>query len=370
MFWGNTLNGYYAHVVGAYVDRVDNGTYPQFSPPGGLGYCRSSTIGGVPGPSNWDGNSSGQQGWPCLDGIGRGQGDLLSGNLPNLCDSTLGSGTPGGCGSGTYTGVWPNQYLEPVYEWLDSWTPVSGYGTNFWSSGDSVTVQNRDFYLSSDVGSGSDCTGFTGASGVGCGTLASRPANCTAGPGGTYGGSPTGSAGAAYWATDQGNWNQSGSGGQGELYVCTASGSPGTWTLYYTPYTYPHPLVGGQAVTPTFNPGSESHSGSLTVTISSTSGTVLCHGTGSSPATNGDGSTCSSGSAITTNSGTNCVASSTVCGDITVSTTQTQYAVAGSSSLTDSGIQNATYTILTATQAGGVASGVGLASGTAIKPYQ
>jgi len=95
---------------------------------------------------------------------------------------------------------------------------------------------------------------------------------------------------------------------------------------------------------------------------------VICHGTGSSPATNGDGSTCSSGSAITTNSGTNCVASSTVCGDITVSTTQTQYAVAGSASLTDSSIQSATYTILSASQAGGVASGVGLASGTAIKP--
>jgi len=125
-----------------------------------------------------------------------------------------------------------------------------------------------------------------------------------------------------------------------------------------------------QADTPTFNPGGESHSGALTVTMSSTSGTVICHGTGSSPATNGDGSTCATGTPITTNSGTNCVASSTVCGDITVSTTQTQYAVAGSASLTDSGIQSATYTILSASQAGGVASGVGLASGTAIKPYQ
>jgi len=133
---------------------------------------------------------------------------------------------------------------------------------------------------------------------------------------------------------------------------------------------YPDPLQGGttQADTPTFDPGTESHSGSLTVTISSTSGTVLCHGTGSSPATNGDGATCASGSAITTNSGTNCVASSTVCGDITVSTTQTQYAVAGSATLTDSNTANATYTILTSTQASGVAPGVGLAKDTAIKP--
>lgn len=66
---------------------------------------------------------------------------------------------------------------------------------------------------------------FTGATGAGYGTLASRPSSCTAGVG--------------YWATDQGNWNQSGSGGQGELYTCTATN---TWTLYYTPYTYPNPL--------------------------------------------------------------------------------------------------------------------------------
>jgi hypothetical protein len=28
------------------------------------------------------------------------------------------------------------------------------------------------------------------------------------------------------------------------LYVATATD---TWTLYYTPYTYPHPLAGGEA---------------------------------------------------------------------------------------------------------------------------
>ena len=40
----------------------------------------------------------------------------------------------------------------------------------------------------------------------------------------------------------QGSWNQRGSGQQGQLYVCT---STDTWTLHYTPYTYPHPLVQG-----------------------------------------------------------------------------------------------------------------------------
>lgn len=72
---------------------------------------------------------------------------------------------------------------------------------------------------------------FTGATGVGSGTLANRPATCTTGTG--------------YWATDQGNWNTTGS--SGVFYKCT---SPNTWTLYYTPLTYPHPLRGGVSVAP------------------------------------------------------------------------------------------------------------------------
>lgn len=67
---------------------------------------------------------------------------------------------------------------------------------------------------------------FTGASGVGSGTLANRPAACTTGVG--------------YWATDQGTWNTLGT--DGLFYKCT---STNTWTLFYTPLTYPHPLRGG-----------------------------------------------------------------------------------------------------------------------------
>ena len=81
-----------------------------------------------------------------------------------------------------------------------------------------------------------DSAGAGGAAytvGTGHGTLANRPTTCTTGVG--------------YWATDQGNWNASGVAGprgysNGQLYVCTATN---TWTLSYTPYTYPHPLITG-----------------------------------------------------------------------------------------------------------------------------
>ena len=71
-----------------------------------------------------------------------------------------------------------------------------------------------------------------GTVGVFCGTLANRPATCTVGQG--------------YWATNQSCSNLTGMVGvnpasplDGILYKCTATN---TWTEYYTPLPYPHPL--------------------------------------------------------------------------------------------------------------------------------
>jgi hypothetical protein len=69
-----------------------------------------------------------------------------------------------------------------------------------------VPRENREFWQQK--------VPFDGTVGMGVGPRSARPATCTKGVG--------------YWATDE-----------RRLYRATATN---TWTLYYTPYTYPHPL--------------------------------------------------------------------------------------------------------------------------------
>jgi hypothetical protein len=144
----------------------------------------------------------------CIDAPGRGAGNYISGTTP----------TPTG---------WVNEALDPVYEWGD--THTGSMGSPVVQGRTEDLIANRDYYFQvSASANSSPASPFNGTSGTGYGTLANRPTTCT--------------SGVAYWATDQGNWNQSGSGGQGELFKCTATN---TWALSYTPYTYPHPLTGG-----------------------------------------------------------------------------------------------------------------------------
>lgn len=149
----------------------------------------------------------------CADQGGRGAGNYVSGSTPSPASAL-------------------SQALDPIYEW-DNTADNLNHG-NF-ASDTGRTIANRDWYTDGSNGTPhaqtSSTSPFNGTSGVGFGTLANRPATCTPNVG--------------YWATDQGTWNQSGNSfGQGEFFVCTATN---TWTLHYTPYTYPHPLTIGTA---------------------------------------------------------------------------------------------------------------------------
>jgi hypothetical protein len=223
LVWGNTWDKVYKMIYHFQLTRKNNTTYTQAATPNGWGYA-GTQFNGV--GSNWDGGTAlgtdTLRGYPCLDQAGRGQGDLITGAFPNKVNSTTG------------TIRWPNQALEPIYIWNNSGSIVPGWG-DFVVGNDTGgrVVADRDYYLPASGQQTSSTSPFNGTSGTGWGTLANRPTTCT--------------PGVAYFATDQGSWNTSTSnpygvqqnGADGVLYKATATN---TWTQYYVPYTYPHPL--------------------------------------------------------------------------------------------------------------------------------
>lgn len=137
--------------------------------------------------------------------------------------------------------------LRPIYVWNNWIRSDNSNATLAWEAPGSSyytehIVSGRDYYRATSTSAQSSATSpFNGSSssngGMGWGTLANRPTSCTATPEAA----DAGNGGVGYWATDGGsNWNTSnGSGNDGGLYRCSATD---TWTLHYTPYTYPHPL--------------------------------------------------------------------------------------------------------------------------------
>ncbi len=218
--WGNTIStaggGSLSNFFTFISERSNNTTYGQTAVPNGWGYCGTYFNGTG---SSWDQNANTVSGAKCLDNVGMGKGDLLTAtgtaSFPTIANTVLGGQT------------WPRQAQEPVYEWLDTYAPGNWVDSTQYSSISPLPIQqNNDYYLWCNAAATTGCTTFNGTQGVGSGTLGSRPSTCT--------------TGVAYWATDQGSWNTSGSGPQGQLYNCTATN---VWSLLYVPGTYPNPLV-------------------------------------------------------------------------------------------------------------------------------
>ena len=181
VIWGNTLSGSWTFKRVGFDNVRSHGSY------GDGGQCD--------GTSPWDGNED-ATGWPCRDQIGRSTDDWLW----------------------TDSNPYPTQSSDPAYLWLNRVVGANILPVEVVNNCDDYIKPNRDYY--------NEVTSFDGTSGTGYGTLANRPTTCTTGVG--------------YWATDQGEWNSKNPGADGQLHKCT---STNTWELYYTPYTYPHPLT-------------------------------------------------------------------------------------------------------------------------------
>lgn len=142
-----------------------------------------------------DGN--GVDGYRCYEQTGAGSGTTSGGLVAYPLYEWNNCKASSGCSAGT-----ANQVMYQVY------TICSGCTTDYTTA---AIAQNRDYYDWQSTGCSS-----AQSTGVCVGPSSAKASTCTAGVG--------------YWASDTNT-----------LYQCKSSN---TWTTYYQPYTYPHPLQG------------------------------------------------------------------------------------------------------------------------------
>jgi hypothetical protein len=123
------------------------------------------------------------------------------------------------------------------------------------------------------------------------------------------------------------------------------SSSETLYAMASTPYLGPpssltaatYTIGAAPASTPTFSPVAGSYVGTQHITLSTTSsGAIICFNTTGAPATNG---------------ATSCAAGTLYSGTVTVSLSETLYAVAGGTGYTDSSVGSASYVVSSAAPA-------------------
>ncbi len=162
-----------------------------------------------------DGNTSGGYGYPCWHQPGR---DFYGNYAPMYAWNNYWSDTGAEIGI-----VVPDFGGTPP----PSCTTGSAGNCDFLSY---QMVSNREWFNAvSASAQTSTISPFNGTTGMGFGPVANRSTTCTT--------STQSGAGVGYFATDVG--------AQGTLYTCSATN---VWTVYYVPYTYPHPLTTGGTI--------------------------------------------------------------------------------------------------------------------------